>query len=225
MPASFIRRHTQLQRTALVPEIELLLAADAAAIFEAAQAELPGEAKLPPLWAFAWPGGQALARHILDHPDAVRGRAIVDIGAGSGIASIAAAKAGARHVLAADVDSCAITAAQLNAARNGVTVDVTTDDLLGTPPPADLYLAADLVYDPELATRIAAFLETARRTGAEVWIADRTQSQRPPGALFLMADYTAPLTPAIRELPFDTARIWRLSGQRTKGNARQTSTS
>lgn len=210
MPASFIRRHTRPQRTALVPEIELLLAADAPAIFEAAQVELPGEAKLPPLWGFAWPGGQALARHILDHPDAVRGRSVIDIGAGSGIAAIAAAKAGARHVLAADIDTCAAHAMRLNAARNGVTLEVSIDDMLGAPPPADLYLAADLVYDPELATRVSAFLETARRTGAEVWIADRTQSRRPPGALSLLAEYTAPLTPAIPELPFEKARIWQL---------------
>lgn len=221
MLESFIIRQTRPQRAALVPEIELRLAVDARAIFEAAETELPAELRQPPLWAFAWPGGQALARHLLDHPSVVRGRSIVDIGAGSGIAAIAAARAGAARTLAADVDPCAAEAMRLNAALNGVRLDITTDDVLGEPPPADLYLIADLVYDPELATRVAAFLEAARRSGADVLLADRTSARRPPGAFEAIAAYDAPLTPAIPELPFDQARLWRLKAGQSNMRARK----
>lgn len=222
----FIRRQTRVQRTALVPELVLHLAADTAAIFETAATELPEATRLP-LWAFAWPGGQSLARHVLDDPGAVRRRTVVDIGAGSGIAAIAAAKAGARHVISADVDPVAAEAIRMNAALNGVTVEVITDDVLGDPPPADLYLVADLVYDPELATRVAAFLEAARRSGAEVLLADRTYARRPPGPFELIATFDAPLTPPIAELPFDEARLWRLvshsaaTGHHTRNTSRR----
>lgn len=215
MLEDFIRRQTRVQSTVLVPEVALHLAAEAATIFDCVTTELPEAARWPPLWAFAWPGGQALARHILDKPGVVRGRRIVDIGAGSGIAAIAAAKAGAGQVLAADVDPAAIEVILVNAALNGVAVNVTTDDVLGDPPPADLYLVADLVYDPELATRVAAFLEAARRSGAEVLLADRTNARRPPGPFELIGTYDAPLTPSIAELPFDRARLWRLVSRST----------
>lgn len=211
MLETFIIRQTRPQRAALVPELVLRLAAEPRAIFDAVVGELPEDQRLPPLWAFAWPGGQALARHLLDHPELVRDRRIVDIGAGSGIAAIAASRAGARHVLAADIDPVAAEAVQLNAATNGVTLDISTADLLGNAPAADLFLQADLVYDPDLATRVAAFLDGARQSGAHVLIADRVQSRRPPGALEQVAEYAAPLTPAIPELPFDKARLWRLA--------------
>lgn len=207
---TIIATHSRLGTTPLVPEVRLHLAADATGIFGAIAQDAPDNG-YPPYWAFAWPGGQATARYLLDTPSLVTGQRVVDIGAGSGIASIAAALAGARHVLAADVDPLASAAISLNAAANGVHVAATTDDLLGGPPEADLILLGDLVYEPELATRVAAFLQDAARRGIAVLLADRTTAKRPPVAFDLVAEYDAPLIPALPAHPFERARLWRLT--------------
>lgn len=222
MLESFIRRQTTTQYAALVPEIALLLARDPRGIFTAAEAELPADTRQHPLWAFAWPGGQALARFVLDHPEMAANRRVIDIGAGSGIASIAAAMAGASHVTAADTDPCAEVATLCNAVLNRVTVATVTGDVIGTLPPSDLILIADLVYEPALATRIAAFIETVEAAGANVLLADRTNARRPPGPFELIAEYDAALTPPIPELPFDKARLWRLGRRRARKAPRST---
>ncbi|MFM9942031.1 MAG: class I SAM-dependent methyltransferase [Hyphomicrobiaceae bacterium] len=207
---AFVQEHTVLGAAPLVPEIVLHLARDADGIFGAGDT-LPREIeRFPPYWAFAWPGGQATARWLLDHREAVAGKRVVDIGAGSGIAAIAAAMAGAAHVLAADVDPVATAAIALNAGANAVTVATTTTDILGILPPADLVLIGDLVYDPELATRVAALLESAARQGVDVLFADRTSERRPPLAFDLLAEYAAPLTPPLAAHPFERARLWQL---------------
>lgn len=223
MIESFIQRHTRVQRTKLVPEIELALAVDPSGIFAAAE-RMNSEAEAqsareshPPLWAFAWPGGQALARHVLDHPEMVHNRRILDIGAGSGIAAIAAMQAGAKDALAADIDHCAAAAIRANARLNSVTVQTTTQDVLGAPPESDLIMIADLVYEPALATRMAAFLEWAAKDGPPVLLADRTDARRPPGSFVLIAEFDAPLTPSLPELPFDKSRLWQLGQPRRDG--------
>lgn len=216
---AFLARHTSGGATSLVPEITLALARDPTGIFEVAAAQADsgdGDAGSwqPPYWAFAWPGGQAAARHILDGGTDVRGLRVLDIGAGSGLAAIAAAKVGAGSVLAADTDPMAVAAITVNAAANGVAVETTTADVLGEPPAADIVLIGDLVYEPALATRVAALLAAALRRGAMVLVADRTNARRPPVPLELVAVYDAPLTPALPAHPFEKASLWRLSPPR-----------
>ena len=211
---AFIRDSTVLTPVRLVPEVRLHLARDSQRIFQRAEeVERPGE-RFPAFWAFAWPGGQALARYLIDTPAIVRGRRVVDIGAGSGIAAIAALQAGARAALAADVDPLAELAIQRNAAANGVVVATTTRDILGEPIDADLVVIADLVYEPALATRVAAFLEAAADAGTDVLLADRTNARRPPLSFSLIAEYDAPLTPDMHDLNLERARLWRLDQRR-----------
>lgn len=216
---SIVNATTSPGRAALVPEIALQLASDATGIFSIIEQWERDGARLPPYWAFAWPGGQAVARHLLDHRAEVAGRRIIDIGAGSGIAAIAAALAGARHVIAADIDPLAAAACRLNAASNGVALETTTADVLGAPPEADLIVIGDLVYEPEIATRVAACLEAAARTGIAVLVADRTSARRPSLAMTLVATYDAPLTPALPAHPSERARLWRLD-ERVAGRRR-----
>src|SRR5436853_4814693 len=129
--ASFIRANTRLLAVPHAPEIRLYLADEATALWEKTEEEL-GEIGLPPpFWAFAWAGGQALARYILDHPEIVKGKRVLDFASGSGLVAIAAMKAGAASALAADLDPFAVTAAQLNAVANHVMLDVTGEDLVG----------------------------------------------------------------------------------------------
>ena len=198
-PATFIRANTELIAPPLVPEIALNLARGSRDIFRVADAfERPGE-RWPPYWAFAWPGGQALARYILDHRHLVVGRRIADIGAGSGLAAIAALRAGALSAIAIDPDPLACTAARLNAEGNGVALEVQLDDPLGRPPEVDMILIGDLVYEPELETRVTGFLEAAQRQGTMVLFGDRTTARRPRLDLVLMGEYRAPLTPALED--------------------------
>lgn len=232
---------TRLARTALVPEIALHLARDATGIFAAVEAIARVGEKMPPYWAFAWPGGQATARYLLDNPEMVRAKRVVDIGSGSGIAAIAAMMAGARSSLAADIDPLAEIAAAMNARANGVEIATTTADILGAvPDDADLVLLGDLVYEPEMATRVTSLLEAAATRGIEVLVADRTSARRlRPGRLLVgnrrpkdtdrllvgnrrpkqeshfmpVAEYDALLDPPLPAHPFERARLWRLQAR------------
>jgi predicted nicotinamide N-methyase len=230
-----IRAATVAVRPPLTPEIFLRLAVDPTGIFADARLSAPaadGE-PLPPYWAFAWPAGQATARHLLDHPHEVAGQRVLDIGAGCGIAAIAAAMAGAAKVLAADIDPFAAAAITINAHANGVNVETTTRDVLGEPPPSDLVLVGDLAYEPALAMRLAALLEAAASRGTEVLLADRTSvrlphlgnRRRPAGAPAIafqpIAEYDAPLTPALPAHPFERARLWRLQARPSGPPARR----
>ncbi len=218
---------TRLAHAALVPEIVLHLARDPTGIFSAAEARPETSERYPPYWAFAWPGGQATARWLLDHREAVVGKRVVDIGAGSGIAAIAAAMAGAAQVLAADVDPEATAAVRENARVNRVSLQTTTTDILGDLPPADLVLIGDLVYEPELAMRVTALLEQAAQRRIEVLFADRSSARRvrlnnrrsaKAGAMVafeLVAEYAAPLMPPLPAHPSERARLWRLGARRT----------
>lgn len=208
--ARFVREQTAPTPVPLVPEIALRLAAEPHGIFQATELFERAGARLLPFWAFAWPGGQVAARHLLDHPETVRDRRVVDIGSGSGIAAIAAALAGAADVLAVDIDPLAIAAVELNAAGNGIAVRTTIDDVLGSVPDADLVMIGDLVYEPALATRVAGFLEAAARRGASVLLADRTTAHRPPLPFDLVAEHEAPVAPALIEAHIERARLWRL---------------
>ena len=205
----FILAHTNLGAPPLVPEISLYLASDARRIFQD-RTEFSPSSDWPPYWAFAWPGGQGLARYVLDNAQLVAGKSVLDIGSGSGIGAIAAKRAGARHVATADPDPMAGVAIGMNARHNGVEIVTLTEDVLSSEPNVDLVLIGDLVYEPDLATRVTRFLETARDAGIEVILGDRTTGRRPPLAMTLLSEYEAPLSPMLEESHVERARVWRL---------------
>ncbi len=173
VPAAFIRAHTRPVRPSLVPEVQVLVAADVVALWEAMEVEQGRRSEEPPFWAAVWPGGQALARHVLDHPELVAGRSVLDLGAGSGLVAVAAGKAGAARVVASEIDPFGLAAIPENAALNGVTGIEPVGDLLGERPPAvDVVLAGDVCYDRTMTERVLPFLDAARAAGAEVLIGD-----------------------------------------------------
>ena len=202
-----------------MPEISLYLASDAREIFQA-RAEFAPSPDWPPYWAFAWPGGQALARYVLDNAQLVAGKSVLDIGSGSGIGAIAAKRAGARHVATADPDPMAGVAIGINALHNGLEIVTSIEDALSSEPTVDLVLIGDLVYEPDLATRVTRFLEAARDAGTDVILGDRTTGRRPPVAMTLLQEYEAPLSPMLEESHVERARVWRLdksTGRREAG--------
>ena len=162
-PESFITANAALMAPPLVPEIRLHLATEVVPLWRATEEELEKMGVPPPYWAFAWAGGQALARYILDHPQSVAGKRVLDIGSGSGLVAIAAARAGAASVLAADIDAFSTAAIGLNATANGTTVSVTQDDLIGVEGDWDVILVGDLFYERPLAERLLAWLKTLNR--------------------------------------------------------------
>src|SRR5262245_32759194 len=167
-PAAFIRANTQLLPVPMVPEIRLHLAAESLPIWQKTEEELGRMNVPPPWWAFAWAGGQALARYVLDNAAVAAGRSVLDLGAGSGLGAIAAVKAGARCVLAADTDPFAVAAMALSAAASGVAFEATGADLLAaTPASFGTVLVGDLFYERQLAERALAFVTAARKQGAE----------------------------------------------------------
>ncbi len=208
--AGFIESNTDRVAPPLVPELRLHLAHHAHDIFQDAFTFAGGGLGSRPYWAYAWPGGQALARHILDHPDLVRGRRILDLGAGSAIAGIAAMRAGARSVIAADIDPLAAAAAAMNGTLNGVTIAATTDDLLGADTDFDLVIVGDLVYEPDLQDRVGTFITSHHARGIPLLYGDRSTARRPPGRFRLVADHEAPLTPALDDDVIERARVWQL---------------
>lgn len=195
---AFVRANTALRPVPLVPEIRLHLADDAFRVWEASEqgwgerAPGPGE-RPPPFWAFAWPGGQALARYVLDHPWLVAGRPVLDLGSGSGVGAIAAALAGAASVLASEVDQLAVTAIGLNTAANNVRVDVIGDVLDGSGEDAAVILAADVWYERALAERTLGLLRRASERGAELLIGDVGRAFLPRPTLRELAAYDVPV--------------------------------
>ncbi len=157
-PEQFIATNAALIAPPLVPEIKLYLATEVVPLWRATEEELEKNGVPPPYWAFAWAGGQALARYLLDNPDIVRGKRVLDIGSGSGLVGIAAAKSGAAQVLAADIDAHAIAAIKLNAAANAADIAVTQDDLIGLTGDWNMILVGDLFYERPLAERLLAWL-------------------------------------------------------------------
>lgn len=189
---TLIRRETIATSPLLCPEIELHLVTEQCPLWRATERELSALDLPEPYWAFAWPGGQALARYLLDHPGRVRGRRVLDFGSGSGLVGIAAARSGAEHVLAADIDSVAIVAIALNAARNRVVIESTVEDLVGTDVDVDVVLAGDVCYEPRLAARILDWLERLARKGVEVLVGDPGRGQVGRSSLIELAAYDAP---------------------------------
>jgi predicted nicotinamide N-methyase len=207
---AFVNEHTALMAAPLVPDIRLHLATDPRGIFQNASDFCDEGLGSRPYWAFAWPGGQGLARYILDNPALVAGKRVLDIGAGSGLAAIAALKAGAASALAADIDPLADAATALNGRANAVHLATTTDDLLGRDPDAELIIIGDLVYEPDLKIRVGAFIERAHRRGIPMLYGDRTSARRPQLDFEMIQEYEAPLVPALVENFIERARVWRL---------------
>lgn len=194
---------------ALVPEIRLHLATTPREILREAAADRVNRTE-PPYWAFAWPGGQALARYILDNPHLVHGLDVLDIGAGSGITAIAVMQAGAQSVVANDIDPLACIAADLNAEGNGVLLGISGIDLLDSEPDAELLIIGDLVYEPGLEQRVSAFLRAAQLAGIPVLFGDRATSRLPLLPFRQIAQYDTIVAPPLEDGYVEIARIWRL---------------
>ena len=209
--AAFIRANTSFLRPPLVPAIGLHLADEAIPLWQKTEEELHCIGLPPPFWAFAWAGGQALARYVMDHPAIVQNRSVVDLASGSGIIAIAAAKAGARAVLASDIDCFAAAAIALNAASNAVPVDVTTVDLLASEPsPVDVILVGDLFYEQPLADRLLPWLKMASRRGTEILIGDPFRTYLPLGELDLLTTYHVPVSRDLEDSEIRRTSVFRL---------------
>ena len=207
----FILGNTRLLAPPLVPEIRLHLAEESLPIWRKTEEELGEMGLPPPYWAFAWAGGQALARHILDRPETVAGKGVIDIGAGSGIAAVAAAKAGARHVHAADIDALAVAAMGLNAAANDVAIGATTDDWLSLDAPqGEIVLVGDLFYERPLAEQVMAFVRRKAAEGSAVLVGDPRRSYFPADAFEAVAHYEVPVTRELEDAEIKRAAVWRL---------------
>jgi predicted nicotinamide N-methyase len=206
----FIKANTRLRAPPLVPEIRLHLAEESLPIWQKTEEELGKQNVPPPYWAFAWAGGQALARYLLDTRGLVAGKSVLDLGSGSGLAAIAARKSGATAVLAADIDPWALAAVELNAAVNGLAVATTSADLLAAGPlPVDVILVGDLFYERPLAERVLAFIERANARGAQVLIGDPQRSYFPRGRFEKLAEYAVPVTRDLEDAEIKRTAVWR----------------
>lgn len=211
-PTGFILANTRLQPVSHAPEISLWLADEITPIWRLTEEELGEMGVPPPFWAFAWAGGQALARYLLDHPETTRGRRVLDLASGSGLVGIAAMKAGAAHVLAADIDPFCAAAVRLNAEANGVSLDFTADNLLDrAPPEVDLICAGDVFYEKPMADSVIAWLKTARARGADVLIGDPRRSYFPKGDLVQLAEYQVPTTRELEDQAVKRSGVYRLA--------------
>lgn len=210
MTTDFIHAHTVLTRTPLVPEIALYLATEITPIWQASEVWLQQANIEPPFWAFAWPGGQALARHVLDHPETVRGRRVLDFAAGCGIAAIACAMAGAAKIEAAEIDAMAIAATLANARANDATIHVLAEDIVGCVCRWDLILCGDVCYESPMTEHIMPWLR--RMAGAcDVWIADPGRAYLPTYGLALLGEYAVPTSLELEDRILRTTRLYRLA--------------
>jgi predicted nicotinamide N-methyase len=208
---AFVLTHTRLAPVPQLPEIRLHQADDAFTLWEETERHTGLRELPPPFWAFAWPGGQALARYLLDNPGIVAGRVVLDLGAGSGLTTIAAALAGASAVLASELDPFAVAAIGLNAAANDVQVTVTGDLLDGAGEAADIVLAADIWYERHLAERALGLLQRARERGATALVGDVGRAFLPRTAMRVLASYDVPVAAAIEDAPTKHALVCTLS--------------
>jgi predicted nicotinamide N-methyase len=206
---AFVRAQTVAAHAGLVPEIALQLACEITPIWQATEAWLAARNVDPPFWAFAWPGGQALARHVLDHPLTVAGRRVLDFAAGCGIAAIACARAGADSVEAAEIDPLARAAIALNAAANQTAVAVPVTGVVGADCRWDLILCGDVCYEAPMTARILPWLR--RMAGeSEVWIADPGRAYLPGDGLAAFASYLVPTSLELEDRTERRVTLYRL---------------
>jgi len=209
-PAGFVRQQTALAAPPLVPEIRLYLASAVTPLWRATEAMLAAREVPPPYWAFAWPGGQALARYALDSPAVIRGRRVLDFAAGSGLVGIAAVMTGATAATAAEIDPIAVAAIALNAAANGVTVDIMHDDPIGRASAWDVVLAGDVCYEQPMAARATDWLRRVAAAGTEVLLGDPGRSYQPTDGLIELARYRVPTSLDLETRTVCETVVWRL---------------
>ncbi|WP_037081576.1 class I SAM-dependent methyltransferase [Neorhizobium vignae] len=210
-PQAFILENTDLMRPPHVPEIVLHLATEAHDLWLKTEEDLEKIGLPPPFWAFAWAGGQGLARHILDHPETVAGKRVLDFASGSGLVAIAAKLAGASDVLAADIDPWAASAIALNATENGVVIRSTADDQIGRAIEADVILAGDVFYDREFAAALIPWFTRLAGDGKLVLIGDPGRSYLPKDRLEQLAVYQVPVTRALEDSEVKKTTVWRFA--------------
>lgn len=212
---AFIRANTRLKPVPHVPEILLHVAEESVPIWQKTEEELATMGLPPPYWAFAWAGGQALARYVLDHPESVAGKRVLDLAAGSGLVGIAAALAGAAPVTAVDIDAFTEAAIALNAEANNVYVDVIVLDMLDHPasdaPRYDVILVGDLFYERDTAARALAFVDRQAALGTHVLIGDPGRTYLPKERLTRLAEYSVPVTRELEDLEIKRTTVWELA--------------
>ena len=207
-PAEFVRATCRLAAAPQVAEIRLYLAGDAIGLWQRTEDEL-GAGQPPPFWAFAWPGGQALARYVLDHAGLVAGRRVLDLGSGSGLVAIAAAKAGAATVLASEIDALAVAAIGLNARANGVPAPAVVGDVLnGDGEGAEVVLAGDVWYSRPLAERVLAFIGRARARGASVLVGDIGRAFLPRDRFRVLEARDVPVIADLEDASVKRTMVW-----------------
>jgi len=215
VPAAFILANTRLQPVPHAPEISLWLADEVTPIWRLTEEELGEMGLPPPFWAFAWAGGQGLARWLLDHPGEVCGKDVLDLAAGSGLVGIAAMQAGAASVLCADIDPFCGAAVALNATANGVALSFTDTDLLDAPPPdVAVICAGDVFYEQPMAGRVLAWLTAAAGRGTRVLVGDPLRTYFPKAGFDLLAEYVVPTTRELEDDAVKRTRVWALSKAR-----------
>lgn len=213
---AFIREHTALISPPLVPEIRLHLAAESLPIWQSTEEALAARNVPPPYWAFAWAGGQALARYLLDRPEIVRTKRVLDLGAGSGLSAIAARLVGAADVEANDIDRVAAAAMTVNADANGVVLRITTDDLLAADDhdrrlaDVDVVLIGDLFYEKPLAELVLAFADRAAARGVPVLTGDPQRSYFPKARFTALEEYRVPVTRELEDSEIKRTSVWAL---------------
>ncbi|WP_346892404.1 methyltransferase [uncultured Roseibium sp.] len=218
-PAAFIRRETRVKPVPHAEEIRLHLADEAMGLWQKTEDELGELGLAPPFWAFAWAGGQALARYVLDTPDLVAGKSVVDFACGSGLIGIAALRAGASSCHAVDIDGFAIEAARLNAELNGVSVSVERADITeGDPLETDLFFCGDVFYDKNMADKVLAFLDRTLATGTPVFVGDPGRSYLPKDRLELLATYRVPVVGALEDSEVKKTCVYRLLPKPARDN-------
>lgn len=208
-PERFILDNTAVIAPPHVPEIRLRLASEAHDLWLKTEEELEEIGLPPPFWAFAWAGGQGLARHVLDHPEIVRGCSVLDFASGSGLVAIAAKLAGAARVLAADIDPWTETAVRLNTALNGVEVEFRGEDLIGSDEGWDVVLAGDVFYDSAFAGALIPWFRRLVERGAAVVVGDPGRSYCPKDRMAPLATYAVPVTRALEDSEVKRTTVWR----------------
>ena len=207
---AFVKLHARLAPVPFVPEVLLHQADEPIGLWELTEGEFRSE-QPPPFWAFAWAGGQGLARFVLDNPDVVAGERVLDLASGSGLVAIAAARAGALSVRAVDIDPLSVAAIQLNAAANEVVVAAEQADVLDGPAgDASVVLVGDVFYSRELASRMTRFLRRAARAGAAVYAGDPGRAFFPPGGGTEVASYDVPTPTALESVRVKHTVVWRV---------------
>ncbi len=210
-PVDFIRTQTEIAPAGIVPEIKLHLATEVTPLWQLTEERLREGDLPPPFWAFAWPGGQGMARYILDNPDLVRGKRIVDFGAGSGIAAIAAMQAGAKSALAVDIDTLALTSITLNAELNNVKVDIAEGlDLEKPYTKADIIFAGDICYQQSMSTKLTRWLYLCIAKGVVAYIADPGRAYVPHDGLTKLTSYDVPTSRDLEDQDMRVVSVWRM---------------